>query len=268
MHTLIKGVFLYKYIKNLFNNEYSMLPSFLAFYMLQSIFPTLSFILGLTRIFNVPDEVLLDIIGSLMPELSKDIILNFLRNDINQSFSLVISVLSFHIVARAIKKLSFSMNKLYNLPNQSFIKSYIKAYIFAFLLILSSAVGLALIFFFSISYRGELSFLILYPILIVYLFIAFLFVFHYLPSIRLKYKNIYTGSLFISISISLLLSLLPILNNKFIRFDSIYGSISWIIIILFLLQIISYLIYIGILINSYYLKKKTLIYIHKKRCKI
>ena len=245
-----------------------MLPSFLAFYMLQSIFPTLNFILGLTRIFKVPDEVLLDIIETFMPDLSKNIILDFFKNDINQGFSLVISVLSFHIVARAIKKLSFSMNKLYNLPNISFVKSYIKAYIFAFLLILSSSLGLTLIFFFSISYRGKLSFLILYPILIIYLFIVFLFVFHYLPSIRLKYKNIYPGSLFISISISLLLSFLPILNNKFIRFDSIYGSISWIIIILFILNVVSYLIYIGILINAYYLKKKTSIYIHRKRSKI
>ena len=259
---------MYKSIKKWVNNEYSMLPSFLAFYMLQSIFPTLSFILGLTRIFNVPDDVLLNIIGTILPNLSNDLILNFLKNDDNQGFSLIISILSFHIIARAIKKLSFSMNKLYNLPSIGFVKGYFKAYIFAFLLILSSALGLAIIFFFSISYKGKLSFLILYPILIVHLFIVFLFIFHYFPSIRLKYKDIYPGALFISISISLLLSFLPVLNNKFIRFDTIYGSICWIIIILFLLQIISYLIYIGILINSYYINKKTLIYIHKKRSKI
>ena len=245
-----------------------MLPSFLAFYMLQSFFPTLNFILGLTRIFNVPDEVLMNIISSFLPNLSKEVILNFIQNNTSQGISLLISVLSFHIIARAIKKLSRSLDQLYGLSNVSFIKSYIKAYIFALLFIISSALCLTLIFFFSITNKDNLSFLILYPILIIYLFIVFLFIFHYLPSVRLKYKDIYPGSIFISISISLLLSFLPVLNNKFIRFDSIYGSISWIIIILFILQIISYLIYLGILINSYYIKRKTLIYIHKKRSKL
>lgn len=246
-------------------NEYNMLPSFLAFYMLQSIIPSISMILSFTRIFKVPDEMLLSIVHILLPDASNEAILSFIRNDYNQGFSLVINVLSFHIIARAIKKLSYSINKLYNLPQLSFIYSYIKAYLFTLLLLISTAIGIFIIFLFSYYFKSITTSIILYPILIIYLFVLFLLMFHFLPSIRIKYRNIYLGSLFISISIALLLTFLPLLNNKFIRLDSIYGSISWIMILLFLLYMISYLIYLGIIINSTYINKLNLVHIHKKR---
>lgn len=256
---------MHKFINAWKENEYNMLPSFLAFYMLQSIIPSLSIILGFTRIFKVPDEVLLNIVHILLPNASNEAILSFLRNEYNQGFSLIINILSFHIIARAIKKLSYSINKLYNLPQLNFIYSYIKAYFFTLLLLISTAFGVFIIFLFSYYFKSIRTSIILYPILIIYLFVLFLLMFHFLPSIRLKYRNIYPGSLFVSISIALLLTFIPLLNNKFIRLDSIYGSISWIMILLFLLHIISYIVYLGIIINSTYINKVNKVHIHKKR---
>ena len=253
-----------EFVKVWKENEFKMLPSFLAFYMLQSLFPSLSIILILTRIFNVPDEVLLSIISGLLPNVSSLKILEFLQNNINEGFSIVINIFSIHIIARAIKKISYSINKIYKLPQLSFIYSYLKAYVFTFLLLISTSILITIIFTFTYYFQSMLTSIILYPILIIYLFVVLLTMFHFLPSIRQKYQDIYPGALIVSVLIALLLSILPILNNKFIRFDSIYGSLSWIMVLLFLMHVIAYLIYLGILLNSIYVRKRTAIYIHKK----
>ena len=104
-----------RYIKAWRESEYNMLPSFLAFYMLESIIPSFTIILLFTRILNIPDEVFLNIINSLLPNASSKQILHFLKSNINQGISIIISILSFHIIARAIKKLSYSINKLYKI---------------------------------------------------------------------------------------------------------------------------------------------------------
>lgn len=233
-----------------------MIPPALSYYMLQGLIPSLSFVLFLLRILKIPDELYLELITHILPSSSTDKILSFLKDDANRVFTFVISIISFHIIARGVRKLSIVINKMYRFPGINFIFSYIKAYVLTFIFLLCISLGLAFIIILPYILKVEIFSLISFPITFIFLFFILLIIFHYFPSIKVPYKFIYPGAFVSSLGISFLLSFLSFLNYKFVKLDNLYGSMGWIMILLFVLNLISYLIYFGILINYDFIFKK------------
>lgn len=243
-------------LKLLKKNENRMIPPALSYYMLQGLIPSLSFVLFLLRIFKIPDELYLNLITHFLPSSSSDAILSFLKDDANRVFTFIISIISFHIIARGVRKLSITISKMYRFPGINFVFSYVKSYLLTFVFLLCTSMGLAFIIILPYLLKVEIFSLISFPLIFVFIFIILLIIFHYFPSIKVPYRFIYPGAFISSLGISFLLSFLSFLNYKFVRLDNLYGSMGWIMILLFLLNAISYLIYFGIIINYNFVSSK------------
>ena len=254
-----KGAFCMDKLFLLLKKENRMHASSLAFYMLQCIIPSIILVLLFLNLFNIPSTSLIRIINVLLPSIPSQVINEFIYNSNDRFFSIVILFLSINIVARGIRVLSFSVNYLYKFNQTKIVFSFIKSYV------------ISVVFLFLISLFITILFLLpnkiyfTYPLSMIFLFLLILILFYFLPSSKLKFNDIYPGAFFISFSISLFISLFSVFNNKFLRMSTLYGSMSWIMILLFLLHIFAYIIQIGILINVYYFYKRKNIIIENDR---
>ena len=76
---------------------------------------------------------------------------------------------------------------------------------------------------------------------------------------KMKKKHTILGSLCASFGITLLLFLFNIYTVYLVDYNSTYGPLSWLIVLLVLFRLISMIIYLGLIINVLNYKEKRLV---------
>ncbi|MDR3215745.1 MAG: YihY/virulence factor BrkB family protein [Bacilli bacterium] len=249
-------------LKIIIKGEYRWIPASLAFYFIISFLPLLFGLCLFVIKYFINDLTLLDKIMALN---NSDIDLRGFVFEIKNNFidtSILISMglflISLFFSCNGFRGIMYAIESLYDLKKLSFFKSYLYAIILNVSILLIIIIMLILtnllpiIFtYLNINLKLNYYFIILLLIIFIIIYLSYGLV----SDFKLRLNNIYPGLIFTSISIFLII----LLSNYLFaltRFSFLYGSLAFVILLAHFFFYMSYVIYIGIVINVVFLKNK------------
>ncbi len=243
---------LYKKLHRLFTFEGDLFfaPASLAYYLLFSIMPTLLIIAMVISLFAEYDKLKIFLSYYLNEEQVSSFISFINMNRLGSFISLGFSaIVAFYIASKGIDNF-FSYTRFKNgLSRPPFIKSKIKSISATIALIFILAilfVLLATITYYSILLDLFFTFALfrfLFLGLVLTLIISFLY--RLSSSFIFKWKDVFIGAIIASFSLSLGIIGYDLYLRYVASYDTLYGPISNLIILLFLFYVISYCILFG-----------------------
>ncbi len=221
-------------------------PIVFSFYMLQALLPALIILAFILNFLEYPLRMLQSLLNTAFPEDAANLFMNFIIFKTNQNaFTIIVFIISLNIVTGGVDYLIHFMNNINGTIGCNRIAIRVRSYIFTIFVILSFS-----LFLLFLLWLSSVSMYLLFPALWLLLFTVLCLAFSILPCKIVKIKNVFVGSALSSLLMSLLLSLMPTLSKVFINYRTIYGSLSSIMILFFVFQLMGYFLYFGITINS------------------
>ncbi|WP_010681288.1 YihY/virulence factor BrkB family protein [Acetivibrio cellulolyticus] len=242
------------------------LASQLAYYFILAIFPFLIFLINLVSLTPITSEQALNDLSKIIPTAVYDIIRGVIgqvaqtNRETFLSFSMAATL---WVSSNGMNAVVKSLNKAYDQhETRAFWKvrglSIIATIAFAFtilfsfiLLILGEIIGRNVFIFlgFSNSFKMLWPYIrFIIPVLI--MFIVFTLLYRYMPNRRMKYYEVFAGSLFSSFGWFITSILFSLYVNNFSNYSSTYGSIGGIILLIIWLYWISIIILLGGELNA------------------
>lgn len=222
-------------------NKVHLFSASFSYLILLAIIPSISLTLN---IFNLLVKVFPVLTNPVIPQIKE--VLEVLN--ISPSLSVVFYLVSLNLLSQGFESLLLNNEEIFNTKARSFVAR--KAYsFFLSLLFIIIILTISIVFvLLTIPALQEIS------ILINYIFVFFiLFLFYRLTS-RIPFKKLLMGTIVASFLISFLSYFYSLFVSRFTTLENRYGLFSPIIISLIYLYYLSFIIYIGIIVNSQLLK--------------
>ena len=254
-----------KVISTVRHGKYYLFPTSLSFYMLFAIVPAFTSLELLLAILNVDDSILFKYIYEFLPSSSSDGLVEFLshRPTVGDGINIIVTfIISIFVISRGVSIFIDVSSDLYRYKSDlGVIKKSMISFITSLGLIISLFIVIlidVLLSSFLAYYDSVFSFLkyvIVFVVLLLFLSILYIVGVHK----KMKKKHVWLGSLCASFGITIMLFLFNIYTVYIVNYDSTYGPLSWLIILLVLFRIISMIIYLGLIINVIVYKEKRLV---------
>lgn len=247
--------------------EMLILPGNLAFFLVMSLFPIISFFGIIASLFSLSTDILVNTVNNFLPTSVSSILIPFIDGSNLSANNIFFTLTGFYLSSNGPDSLIVASNLLYKTENKNYIYRRIKALFltfFVFLLLIFILLFLTfgnLIIHFLSSYEliGEVIKNSYALIIILKFIISFFFIFFFIkilytlaPDKNIKSYSVNRGSIFATLSILLVTSIFSYYVTNIARYDIFYGNLSNIIILIFMVYIISYIIVLGIAINANY----------------
>lgn len=246
--------------------EMLILPGNIAFYLILSLIPIVSFIGIIASGMNLSTNGIIEYFNGVLPSSVAEILASlFTRSDLGTT-SIIFFVVGFFVASNGPDSLITASSILYKNDNSNYVFRKVKALFMTFFLIFLIIFILIVLAFGSFILTKILNFGILgkfiannYAIITIFKFIiAFIFIFLTIKIIytmscnKVKSKYVNRGSLFATIAIIVVTTVYSFYVTNIAHYDIIYGSLSSIAILMFLIYFISYILVLGIAINHQY----------------
>ncbi|WP_343765322.1 YihY/virulence factor BrkB family protein [Clostridium malenominatum] len=254
-------------IKRVIDDEVPMLASQLSYSLLLSFFPFLIFLITLIGYSAIDGEIMLAQISNAFPESTYELIRSTVLEVFNtkntnlMSFSIVFTIWTASSGFRSVIK---GINKAYDeKEKRSLLKviiiSIISTLALGFLIIITmlllvfgEMLGSFLIYKLGLSnYYNFIWNIIRYGIIILSMIFIFTIIYRYIPSRRLRFKEVIPGAIFTTLGWIITSFGFAFYVNNFGNYSKIYGSIGAVIILLTWLYFTSIIIIIGGEINAF-----------------
>lgn len=265
----MKNIFKSNTIKNFINilnkSELRVLPGTIAFFLFMSIVPLM--MLG-ALIFSKLSFTLInivDIFSEMIPSNVYKLLTPILTNVSSNSLSGWYVIVGLVLASNGTHSLILASNTLYEIENKSYIYQRIKALImiivastvFFFILFVLGFGNSILNFVLSLEMFNEIGpkiynmFLILkWPIAIIVIFILIKVLYTLAPDKKIPSKYVNKGVMFTTIGWVIATSIYSFYATNIANYDLIYGSLSSIMVLLIWVYVMSYILVIGIAINT------------------
>ena len=239
------------------------LPGNLAFFLVLSIFPLLTLVGVIASFFSI--SINIPSIIDIIPDNVVDILIPYTVGkgfDTNVGLFMIIG---FIIASNGADALVLASNKLYDIPNSSFLKRRIKDLLLIFLIILLVlflfaflAFGNQILVFImryvendNIKYLIYKIFLLLkYPFSMFIIYFNIKIIYTIAPDSKIYSRTTTKGAIFTTISWTIATVIFGYYIKHFSHYGLFYGSLSNIIILILWIYILAYILVIGIAINS------------------
>lgn len=246
--------------------EMLILPGNLAFFLVMSLIPTISFFGIVASLFSLSTDLLTNSLKDFFPSNVVEILLPFIDGSTLEA-SVFLAIIGFFLASNGPDSLIIASNSLYKVQNQGYIGRRIKALVMTIFMVLLFAFILLFLAFGNLILKWLMGFEIIgtfiqntYAIIIfLKISVAFIFIFLMIkilytlaPDTKIKSKFVNRGALFSTIAILLVTSIYSYYVTNIANYDAIYGGLSNIIVLIFLIYLLSYIIVLGIAINSSY----------------
>lgn len=254
------------------DNDVTGMAAQLAYFFLLSLFPLLIFIITLLPYTPLSSEDIFQAIKDFAPTESLELVESTITDIMgNRSGGLLsIGVIgTLWSASKGMNALSKSLNRAYEVQEErSFIISrslsvmFTLAMIFVFILALMLPVfGRQLGVFIFSSFGLSEAFLQVWAFLrwaisLCVLFIVFLGIYYFAPSIRFRCITAFPGAIFASVGWMIVSFGFSFYVSNFTNYESTYGNIGGIIILMLWFYVSSIIIIVGGEINSMFIEKK------------
>lgn len=256
-------------VKKLYNiimkPEMLILPANLAFFLVLSVVPIIVLIGVIASTFSLSLDSIIDFINSNLPSQVAEIISTFISGkgiDFNVGF---FTITAFILASNGPHSIIVTSNMLYNFKQGHYLNRRIKALIltillvslFIFILVVLAFGNIIIKAIFEIGILKNIStvayslFVYLkWPIAFFIIFVSIKLLYTIAPDKSIKSKYVNKGAIFTTLGWILITAVYSYYVSHFAKYDIFYGSLSNIIILMMWIYILSYILVVGIAINS------------------
>lgn len=259
------NTFIHHLIKNIEKPEMRILPGQLAFYFVLTLIPLAALLGSIISIANIPVDILGDSFAKHLPAGVNGILVQ-VSTENNISINLIVFFISSLILAsNGTHSMIIASNHIYKIPDKSYLNRRIKAlFMMVNLIILLLFIVIFLVFGDKIVNlicsldTGERIYKIFYtvyqilkyPLSLLLIFISIKILYTMAPDTNIKSKHVTYGAVFTSITWVVATRVYSIYIDKFSHYNSFYGSISNLIVLLLWIYILSYVFVLGMTLNA------------------
>ncbi len=245
--------------------EMLILPANLAFFLVLSVVPIFILIGLVASTFSLSLDLVIDFIGENLPSQVTEILETFISGkgiDLNVGF---FTITAFILASNGPHSIIVTSNTLYNFEQGSYLNRRIKALILTILLVSLFIFIIVVLAFgnnilkaiFEIGILKNLSnfayslFVYLkWPIAFFIIFFSIKLIYTIAPDKNVPSKYVNKGAIFTTLGWILATAIYSYYVSHFSKYDIFYGSLSNIIILMMYIYFLSYILVLGIAINS------------------
>lgn len=257
--------YLFKIIDIIKSEEMKILPGNIAFFLILSVVPMITLIGFIGSNFSSSLNELIEFLEPTLPKSVTDILLPFLQNAADHKVNIVIYlIIGFVMASNGTHSIIIASNTLYDVENKSYLFRRIKAFILIIMLMILFTFILIGLAFNNIIYNLLVKYEILtfnktlvtifnllkWPGAFFVIFFVIRLLYTMSVDKRISSKYITKGAIFTTTGWVILTFIYSIYANNYARYDVIYGSLSGLIILMLWVYLLSYVLVIGIAINS------------------
>lgn len=259
-----------KIVKILSLKELSILPAYLAYSLVLAIIPIVTIIVIFVNSIGFSIDTVVGFINDLLPRYVSEVIINAISGD---SFDLSLGFLNlatFVLAANGMYAIVNVSNNLYKIETKSQFKDRFRSFI---ILIIMIVMLLFLIFVPMLgnkiieiidNYVKSSSIIELiwftynvfkWPVTLLFIFLAIKSIYMIAPSVKVNGEETTIGAFITTIGWAVFTAIFGYYINFFGRYDILYGGLSSIIIFLIWFYILSFILILGIVINTTWYNK-------------
>ena len=242
--------------------ELRIFPSYLAYNFILALIPTLTLFILITNIFSISTDRVVDLIQSSIPHDIADIIINIMSTK-NYSFGIgFLNVTTIYASSRGMYALIEVSDSLYDIGKRKYVQKRLKSISILVIIILSLSflllipiLGSKLLSMLSeyrlITKKIPLLYKVFkWPLTFLFIYFSIKLIYIIAPSKRIKSKDVTLGALVVAVGWLTFTYIFGYYLDYFSKYDAIYGGLSSIVILLIWLYILSYILILGIVINT------------------
>lgn len=265
----IKKVRIKRYFKKMIEilslKELRILPAYLAYNFVLAVIPILTIIVIVAGFFSISMDSVINLLNDLLPSYASRIVVNAISGE-SFDFSVgILNIVTFVVAVNGMYAIVSASNSLYKIENSNMIKDRLKSLIILliiitlllFLIIVPMLGGqiLALLRDNNIFNNVIDDLLIIYkvvkwPITFIIIFLNIKMIYQIAPSKDIKSDETTVGAFVTTTFWVIFTAFFGYYIKYFGRYDLIYGGLSSIIILLIWVYILSYILILGIVINT------------------
>lgn len=254
--------YLKKIVKILSLQELRIFPYYLSYNFVLAIIPTFTLLFLVAGIFSISSDTVINFIDSIIPSNISKVLIDIISS---KNYTLPIGILNI-ITLYASSKGMFAIieasNNLYNVQDKSVTKDRLKAMfillqliIIIIFLILIPGIGgrlLSLLEKYDLITKTIISIyhILKWPLTFLVILINVIIIYIISPAVKLKVKDVILGAFITTILWSLFTGIFSYYLTYFAKYDVLYGGLSSITILLIWIYFLSYILILGIVINT------------------
>jgi len=254
-------------IKRIFSiigrNEMLILPGNIAFFIVLSIIPIILLVCFILSLFSVPISIA-DYMKGVVPQSVIDLLVPFFSKGLTLNVG-IFTIVGLILASNGPDSIIIASNELYGIKQQKYLNRRIKAIFMTIILVVLVVLVAVLLAFGNNILKSILSLevfenasSIVYPIIkilkwplsFILIFYSVKLIYTLCPSEHIPSMYMAKGSMFTTIGWICVTAIYSYYVNNFASYDAIYGSLSSIIILMMWIFILSYILVIGMVINS------------------
>lgn len=241
--------------------EMSILPGHLAYFFVLSIVPIISLIVYAATSFNLPVKTITDFIEkSFSIEVAKFLSPIFASHTISIN-SLFVIIIAFYLASNGADSIIIASNAVFNLSSSSYLRRRIKAIVITVILIILfmfilvvPLFGTSIINVLSMLKINTEIFEVIYsllniPLSLLVIFIFIKIVYTIAPDEKIPSKYVNKGTFFTTMLWIIITTLYSYYVNNIASYDTYYGGLSNIVILMLWFYLMSSVFVIGLVLN-------------------
>ena len=254
-------------IKTIKKPEMRILPGQLAFFLVLSIIPIITMLAFTGKLFSISLSDLTPLLKETVPSGVLDILLPFLTSkglNINTWFSMIVGFL---VASNGAHSIIVTSNILYKIDSNDYLKRRIKALLLTIILLMLFVFILFGLAFGNATLKTILDIVLSatlaekiyvyfvffkWPIALIVIFLMIKMLYTLAPDSRVPSRYVNMGASFTSLGLILVTFIYSFYANNIANYNIFYGNLANIIILMIWVYAISYVIVIGIALNTEY----------------
>jgi len=243
--------------------EMGILPGQMAFFFLLSILPILTIIVILITQISFPVEIMVDFITKIFPEGARDVLIEFVSNDVNIG-GYIFLILCFFVASNGAHSIIITSDMLYKIKDTKALNTRIKAIFLTIILvilllfiILIPSFGTYILEFLQQEsilkpIQKEVMFLFnifKWPISFLFIYMSIKIIYTVAPNMYIKSEEVTIGALFTTVVWIIVSLVFSLYLTHFSNYNVLYGSMASLIVLLLWIYILSYIFVVGLALN-------------------
>lgn len=260
----IKNFFLHLY-KNITKPEMGVLPAHLAFYFLMMLIPLLTLLGTLISSIGILSTSIKDVIYENLPNNVADVVISLSTQNPTEMSLWMLLLPTLILASNGTYSMITISNSIYRQKSANYFFNRIKAFFMLVVLIINFLFLLLVPTFGNLIFKiiggiildenilGNIYYigfnLLKYPVTFLFVFISIKVLYHLAPNKKIKGKDVNDGALFTSIMWIISTWGYSYYIEYFSSYETFYGGISSLLILMLWIYVISYIFVLGMALN-------------------
>lgn len=245
--------------------ELSILSAYLSYSLVLALIPIITIIVSVIGGFGISIDTVIGIIEGVLPNYASDIVVGAISGE-SFDFSIgILNIATFFGAGKGMYAIINTSNNLYNIENKSKIKDMLRAFLILIIMIVLMIFmiivpmlgdGIVSVISYFIKSEDILEMINMvyvvfkWPVTLFLIFFAIKAIYIIAPSVKVRDRDATIGALITTIGWTIFTALFGYYISYFGKYDIVYGGLSSIIILLIWFYVISYILILGIVINT------------------